>query len=163
MDTPSHDLPESQPIHLIFFRLIQLSVHLFVEEEKEIVWFNTPECSHGVWSWKGWEVLQIEARFPQAILSTNVYKIHSLLFLVNVDEEMVWKSLQVVWRFGVLGTRQQEGCSGTYMAAWCHYANGRICTPTHIHILVHVNPQLCLWSVQMNGAFANYVNRTNCS
>ena len=25
----------------------------------------------------------------------------------EVDEEMVWKSLEVVWRLGVLGTRQQ--------------------------------------------------------
>ena len=51
----------------------------------------------------------LEACYPQAILSTNVYKIHSLLFLHIVDEvddEMAWKSLEVVWRFGVLGTRQ---------------------------------------------------------
>ena len=42
-------------------------------------------------------MLLLEARYPQAILSTHVYKIHSFCFdEKKVDEEMVWKSMEVV-------------------------------------------------------------------
>ena len=52
---------------------------------------------------------KLEARYPQAILSTNVYKIHTLFvsFIVDeeVDEEMVGRVWKLCLEFGYAATR----------------------------------------------------------